>query len=88
MRVNMRPNSKIIESTINLLYDLDDSMYAKIVVPESYSGEYNYTQDIDYVLKITRSDMIDILEYNSTICVNIVGDANEKNIISSIYENW
>ena len=82
-------SNDIIESTIEFLYNIDDDIYAKIVVPESYSGEYDYTKDIDNVLCITRTNQIDILEYNNNkLDLTINGEINESNIIRFIYENW
>lgn len=82
-------SNEIIESTIEFLYDLDDDRYAKIVVPESYSGEYDYEKDIDCVLRVSRTNQIDILEYNNNkLDLTINGEINESNIIRFIYENW
>lgn len=77
-----------LDSTVKYLYSLSDSEYAKIVVPKSYSGEYDYSIDIDNVLKLSRVELLDVLEYTTPIDINIDGCINEIDIIISIYENW
>lgn len=78
-----------LDNAIDYLYSISDSQYAKIVVQKSYSGEYDYENDIDCVLKLSRQEVIDILETNNNISLDIEFDKiNEENIIISIYENW